>query len=215
MRHYFSCILLISAALVLCACSDSNTQQSATAVTGDLTANQEENEGGDSDSAEEEPASEEEYAEGTQDLSVHGTEVSTQFYTLYLPEEWEGNVTYRYFQFPQDAIYRLDIYENSSAAATEGVGGRAASLLLTRSYGEETGLKSTEYLGLLKEDDGSFYYVLLDYPTQDQFTDATADAYDKIRSGMGQIKEWIEGKEGYTFEAGEPPKDEEEEKSED
>lgn len=206
--HMLTAGILLAAVTVFTGCGrDSRSQQSAQAVTSDLISDETEPDSGAPDSVEEETGKETavDYSDGTQDLIVSGGEVSTQFYTLTVPEEWTGQVTYRYFQLPENGEYRLEIFENTSAVATEGLGGLVAAILVRTSYGEETGLRSTEYLGRLYGEDGNFYYVLLENPTQEQFTEGSRTAYDGIRLGTQSMKSRITGRDGYSFETGAPP----------
>ena len=211
--HMFAAGILLAAAVVLAGCGrESRSQQSAQAVTSDLISDETEPDSGAQDSVKEDTGGEEpvDYTGGTQDLTVNDREVSTQFYTLTVPEEWIGQVTYRYYQLPENGEYRLEIFENTSAVATDGLGGRVAAILLKTSYGEETGLRSTEYLGRLHSENGSFFYVLLENPTQEQFTEGSRTAYDGIRLGTQSMKSRIEGRDGYSFETGSVPEENEE-----
>ena len=208
------CMTVCAASLTGCG-SDRKSQQSAQAVTSDLISDVTEPEGEESDSASASvTAKAVDYSEGTQDLRVNADTVGTQFYNVSVPEEWQGLVTYRYYQMPEDEVYKLEIYDNASAVATDGVGGLVASLILTRSYGEETTMKSTEYLGRLLHEGGDFYYLLIEYPPHEQYTEGSRTTYDSVLLGVRSMGSRIEGADSYTFEAGAPAQQSDETESE-
>ena len=208
------CLSVCAAFLTGCG-NDRKSQQSAQAVTSDLISDVTEPEGEGSDSASAAGTVQAvDYSEGTQDLHVNAEAVSTQFYTVSVPEEWQGLVTYRYYQMPEDEIYKLEIYDNASAVATDGVGGLVASLILTRSYGEETTMRSTEYLGRLRHEGGDFYYLLTEYPPHEQYTEGSRMTYDSVLLGVRSMGSRIEGTGSYTFEAGAPSQQPDETESE-
>ena len=135
--------------------------------------------------------------------------VCTQFFRLVPPEEWDGGVNYHYFQEPEAGRYALDIIENSSMAATDGVGGLVYSIVLYDTYTEERGMENSGYAGMLRGGDGSFYYVFLEFPAGKQYTDGTEEAYRRAADTKSWIAGNIEGRNGYTFEAGKEPENEE------
>ena len=64
--------------------------------------------------------------------------------------------------------------------------------------------------GLVRFHKISFFYVLLENPTQEQFTEGSRTAYDGIRLGTQSMKSRIEGRDGYSFETGSVPEENEE-----
>ena len=139
------------------------------------------------------------------DLFFEEGNVCTQFIRLTPPQEWDSGVSYHYFQEPDDGRYALDIIENSSMTATDGVGGFVYSIALYDSYTEERGMENSGYAGMLRGDDGSFYYVFLEFPTGKQYTEGTEEAYRRAADTKSWIAGNIEGRNGYTFEAGKEP----------
>ena len=107
------------------------------------------------DSEQEESEAEEPAA--STDLFFEEGDVCTQFFRLTPPEEWNSGVNYHYFQEPETGRYALDIIENSSMAATDGVGGFVYSIVLYDTYTEERGMENSGYAGMLRGGDGSFY----------------------------------------------------------
>ena len=89
--------------------------------------------------------------------------------------------------------------------ATDGTGGFVYSIALYDSYTEERGMENSGYAGMLRGEDGSFYYVFLEFPTGKQYTEGTEEACRRA----ADTKRWIagnkEGRNGYTFEAGKEP----------
>ncbi len=159
------------------------------------------------DSEQEEDEAEEPTASA--DLFFEEGSVCTQFFRLVPPEEWAGGVSYHYFQEPETGRYALDIIENSSMAATDGVGGFVYSIVLYDTYTEERGMENSGYAGMLRGSDGGFYYVFLEFPTGKQYTEGTEEAYRRAADTKSWIAGNIEGRNGYTFEAGKEPENEE------
>ena len=159
------------------------------------------------DSEQEESEAEEPAA--STDLFFEEGDVCTQFFRLTPPEEWNSGVNYHYFQEPETGRYALDIIENSSMAATDGVGGFVYSIVLYDTYTEERGMENSGYAGMLRGGDGSFYYVFLEFPAGKQYTDGTEEAYRRAADTKSWIAGNIEGRNGYTFEAGKEPENEE------
>ena len=159
------------------------------------------------DSEQEESEAEEPAA--STDLFFEEGDVCTQFFRLTPPEEWNSGVNYHYFQEPETGRYALDIIENSSMAATDGVGGFVCSIVLYDTYTEERGMENSGYAGMLRGGDGSFYYVFLEFPAGKQYTDGTEEAYRRAADTKSWIAGNIEGRNGYTFEAGKEPENEE------
>ena len=155
------------------------------------------------DSEQEENEAEEPAA--STDLFFEEGDVCTQFIRLTPPQEWDSGVSYHYFQEPNDGRYALDIIENSSMTATDGTRGFVYSIALYDSYTEERGMENSGYAGMLRGDDGSFYYVFLEFPTGKQYTEGTEEAYRRAADTKNWIAGNIEGRNGYTFEAGKEP----------
>ena len=194
----------ICLAAVLTCCGKDDKESSAQAgVTSDRGSAEYADADLETDSEEEETQQEEEQA--STDLFFEDGAVCTQFFRLILPEEWDGGVSYHYFQEPEAGRYALDIIENSSMTATEGVGGFVYSIALYETYPEERGMENSGYAGMLRSDEGSYYYVFLEFPTGTQYTEGSEEAYRRAADTKSWIAGNIEGRNGYTFEAGKEP----------
>ena len=139
------------------------------------------------------------------DLFSEDGDICTQFLRLTPPEEWGENVTYHYFQEPEIGRYGLDIVENGSMAATEGVGGRVFSIVLTGDCPEEPPGEAYDYLGILENEEDKLFYVALEYPKGTQYTEGSEESYKRILDTSDEISDRIEGRNGFTFETGEYP----------
>lgn len=155
------------------------------------------------DSEREETGQEERKA--AMDLFREDGDICTQFLRLTPPEEWEDNVTYHYFQEPEIGRYGLDIVENGSMAATEGVGGRVFSVVLAGECPEEPPGEKYDYLGTLENEEDKLFYVIIEYPEGTQFTEGSEESYKRILDASDGMTDRIEGRNGFTFKTGEYP----------
>ena len=155
------------------------------------------------DSEKEESAQEEPRA--SSDLFFEDGSVCTQYLRLTPPEEWGNGVSYHYFQEPESGRYALDIIENSSMIATDGIGGFLYSIVVYETYPEERGMENSGYVGMLNSEENGFCYVFLEFPDGTQYTEGTEEVYKTAADTGSRIAANIEGRNGYTFEAGKEP----------
>ena len=139
------------------------------------------------------------------DLFLEDGDVCTQFIRLTSYGEWEDEVTFHYFQDPENGRYVLDIVENSSMAATEGAGGLVFSVVLTQNCPEEPPGEDYDYLGTLEKEGGKLFHVLTEYPEGAQYTEGSEEAYRKILDAADGMNGRLEGRNGYKYKAGEYP----------
>ena len=193
----------VLAAMLVCCGSDDKGNNAGAAATSDQVSTEYADADLEKDSEQEEADQDE--VQASMDLFFEDGDVCTQFFRLILPEEWDGGVSYHYFQEPEAGRYALDIIENSSMTATEGVGGFVYSIALYETYPEERGMENSGYAGMLRSDEGSYYYVFLEFPTGTQYTEGSEEAYRRAADTKSWIAGNIEGRNGYTFEAGKEP----------
>ena len=193
----------VLAAMLVCCGSDDKGNNAGAAATSDQVSTEYADADLEKDSEQEEADQNE--VQASTDLFFEDGDVCTQFFRLILPEEWDGGVSYHYFQEPEAGRYALDIIENSSMTATEGVGGFVYSIALYETYPEERGMENSGYAGMLRSDEGSYYYVFLEFPTGTQYTEGSEEAYRRAADTKSWIAGNIEGRNGYTFEAGKEP----------
>lgn len=194
----------IGLALVLTCCGRDNKDNSAeTAASSDQEADGTADAQLGTDSEKEEAQPEE--ARASADLYFEDGDVCTQFLRLTPPGEWENGVGYHYFQEPESGRYALDIVEDTSMRATDGVGGLLYSIVVYETYPEERGMENSGYVGMLNSENGGFCYVFLEFPEGTQYTESTQEIYRMAADTGSGIAANIEGRNGYTFEAGKEP----------
>lgn len=194
--------LCLTAALTCCG-RDNKDNSSETAASYDLEAAETARDQLGTDSDREESEKEEERA--STDLFFEDGDACTQFLRLSPAQEWENGVSYHYFQEPESGRYALDIVENSSMKATDGVGGLVYSIVVYETYPEERGMENSGYVGMLNSEENGFRYVFLEFPEGKQYTEATEEAYRMAADTGSGIGANIEGRNGYIFEAGKEP----------
>lgn len=190
--------------LITAGCSKAGRTESAeNSVTSDITAA----ETADVD-LEQDPEIGESQAEevrASTDLFFEDGAVCTQYLRLAPPQGWEGHVTYHYFQEPDTGRYALDVIENESMTATEGVGGALLSIAVYETYPEERGMENASYLGMLSSDDGRYFYVFMEHFPGAEYTEGTEETYVNAMAAADSIAGNIEGRNGFSFEAGKEP----------
>jgi len=193
---------MLCSAVLMTGCSGNSpkTGNTENGSTGEETAAEIESEDLDEDTAGEETEPEHETA--PRDLVIDGSDIYTQFFHLSAPEEWEQNVSCHYFQDPEQNRYALDIVEYNSMIATEGTGGLVYSIVLYEKYEEERGMESSKYLGMLKNEEGRFLYVFLEYPRNAGDPGSAEGARRMILDFEDQIPEHLEGRNGFDFTSG-------------
>ena len=196
----------VLAALLICCGKDDQSNNAGEAGTSDRIVSEHADTDLEEDSEQEEDEAEEPTA--STDLFFDEGDVCTQYFRLTPPEEWENGAAYHYFQEPESGRYALDIIESSSMTATDGVGGFVYSIVLYDTYPEERGMENSGYAGMLRSSDSSFYYVFLEFPSGKQYTEGTEEAYRTAADTKSWIAGNIEGRNGYTFEAGKEPENE-------
>ena len=92
-----------------------------------------------------------------------------------------------------------------SMHATEGIGGLIYSIVVNETYPEERGMENSGYVGMLRSEEKGFCYVFLEYPEGTQYTEATEETYKAAADTGSGIAANIEGRNGYSFEAGKEP----------
>ena len=197
-------IAVICLAVILTCCGSDDKENSAeTASSSDQVSAETADARLGTDSEKEE--SEQEEPKASSDLFFEDGGVCTQFLRLTPPGEWENGVSYHYFQEPEFGRYALDIVEDSSMKATDGVGGLLYSIVVYETYPEERGMENSAYVGMLNSEENGFCYVFLEFPEGTQYTEATEEVYRMAADTGSGIAANIEGRNGYTFEAGKEP----------
>lgn len=105
------------------------------------------------------------------------TVISTRYYTVTLPENWENNCVYEITN-PENGTYTLDLYEKT--AHKQMGAGKLCSIMLfpadDKSYKE---FPDCKLLAVLDTAEGSYAAVAL-FPTDVQFNKDTAEDYSAL-----------------------------------
>lgn len=113
--------------------------------------------------------------EGPQDGTARTT-INTQYYTISVPKNWEGNFTYELDYQPQGG-YFLGFYELKDH---QDFGGGTVMTIGLYPTGEDYSyLPDYREFGALMTPSGEFSVVIL-YPTDFQYTTANAEIYEKM-----------------------------------
>ena len=139
------------------------------------------------------------------DLFMEDGEICTQFLKLAVPGEWEGNVTFHYFQEPEQGRYELAVMENVRMAATEGAGGRIFSVVLTRDCPEKPPGEDYYYLGTVIKEGEEPFHVIMEYPEDARSFDGNGEQGIRILDTGDEVAGLLKGRNGYTYESGEYP----------
>ena len=130
------------------------------------------------------------------DEEKKGIYIDTNYFTVTLPDDWEGLYDYEIISGEMDNEYSVVFYEKESHKEIEG--GFVFGISLYEEGVDYTYLPSYEELGILKTDNQTFN-VLVEYPTDVQFTEDTSDHYHALTEDTEEVINSIQAKEGCTF----------------
>ena len=132
--------------------------------------------------------------EGPQDGSAR-TAIDTQFYSVSVPKDWEGNYTYELDYQPQGG-YFLAFYELKDH---QSFGGGTVMTIGLYPEGEDYSyLPDYKQYGTLTTPDGSYHIVIL-YPTDFQYTTENASVYEKMADQIPNVLDTIKASDGCTI----------------
>lgn len=132
--------------------------------------------------------------EGPQDGSAR-TAIDTQFYSVSVPKDWEGNYTYELDYQPQGG-YFLAFYELKDH---QSFGGGTVMTIGLYPEGEDYSyLPDYKQYGTLTTPDGSYHIVIL-YPTDFQYTTENASVYEKMADQIPDVLDTIKASDGCTI----------------
>lgn len=120
----------------------------------------------------------------------------TKYYTLTLPDEWK-DLDFWEIRSISNGLYATNFYEKQSHEEIEG--GFLFGITLYLEDEDYSYLPNYDILGTLKVDQKK-YTVLVEYPTDVQFTEETSDAYHELSKDMDDILQTFQARDGYTFE---------------
>ena len=132
--------------------------------------------------------------EGPQDGSAR-IAIDTQFYSVSVPKDWEGNYTYELDYQPQGG-YFLAFYELKDH---QSFGGGTVMTIGLYPEGEDYSyLPDYKQYGTLTTPDGSYHIVIL-YPTDFQYTTENASVYEKMADQIPDVLDTIKASDGCTI----------------
>lgn len=125
----------------------------------------------------------------------NSTIISTDYFTVEVPESWEG--LYEYQIFNEEVYgYSLVLFEKESYHSMNA--GHLMSISLYLDSEDYTYLPSYDYLGTLETGD-KVYNVLVEYPTDVQFEQEYADEYQYLSKDMDDIIKTIMPRNGSIY----------------
>lgn len=122
--------------------------------------------------------------------------IDTDYFTLTVPESWRGLFEYEIYPDSESYAYTVNLYETNSHQ--EMMGGFLFGISLYEEDEDISYLPSYETIGLL-EAKGQTYQVIVEYPTDVQFSDDTAANYRKLSKDMDDVIASLKVKEGCTL----------------
>ena len=103
--------------------------------------------------------------------------VETKYYTVTLPESWGESCVYEVFPADEEGPDALVLYEKESHNTEYG--GHLCTILLIPHGEDYSYYPAYEWVGVLETPEGDLDIVVL-YPTDVQFSEDTADAYNRL-----------------------------------
>ena len=120
---------------------------------------------------------------------VSPTVISTRYYTLTLPASWSNRCSYEIYE-RNDGTYNLNLFEVTSLEACGG--GLLCSLsLFTAGDDSYLDIPAHQLLATLDTPEGSFSVIAI-FPTDVQYTDRTAAAYQAMYSELKDVLRTIQ-----------------------
>ena len=121
---------------------------------------------------------------------------TTKYYTLDFPISWENKYSYDVIDTAEDS-YSLEVYHTKSHEQNNG--GIFFCVNLISVSDEVPAYPSALYLGDLKINNESSFYVYAIFPTDAQFTTSTAKEYQAMHNDVYDILGSLKGCEGAEF----------------
>ena len=129
-------------------------------------------------------------------IQIQENVVDTKYYTVMVPEDWKDLYEWMMYSATNNQ-YTLGFYEKESHAEIEG--GFLFGISLYLDDEDYSYLPSYDILGTLKVENQSFT-VIVEYPTDVQFTEDTANAYHQLSDDIDKVLKSFQAKNGCTFE---------------
>lgn len=124
------------------------------------------------------------------------TIINTEYFTVKVPKKWNGSYIYEVYPDSESYAYTINFYEIESRQEMDG--GFLFGISLYDEDEDISYLPSYEEIGML-EAEKQTYQVIVEYPTDVQFTDDTAKNYNKLCQDVDNIIQSIKAKDGCTL----------------
>ncbi len=136
------------------------------------------------------------------DSSMGENSISTQFFTLTLPESYEGGFSYHYFQDVENETYSLQVCERTSEEA--GTGGILFTITVQSEEPDYLDAVPCKSLGNLVSEDEKVYHAVLLYPSDVQFDESTEAKYTELYNQIDSVIAGFSAAEGYSLRESAP-----------
>ena len=123
-------------------------------------------------------------------------DVTTQYYTLRIPDSWENDCFYEIYE-REDYSYALNFYDKASH--NEMGGGWLFSIVLLTEVEEYSNYPEYDVLGSLEVYRIGSYNIIATYPSDVQFSEKTARKYSELSSVVPDIIKTISFSDNCTF----------------
>jgi uncharacterized protein YceK len=121
--------------------------------------------------------------------------IQTKYYQVKIPAEWKDLCEYDVVDL-ETTLYALDFYEKESLEAMDT--GFLFGIVLYEKESDYKDLPSYEKIGELTVDNQT-YHVIVEEPTDVQFTDDASKNYHMLLNGEKTVLDSIQANEGYTY----------------
>ena len=124
------------------------------------------------------------------------TTINTEYFTVEVPKKWKGAYAYEVYPDSESYAYTINFYEIESRQEMDG--GFLFGISLYDEDEDISYLPSYEEIGMLKVEEQT-YQVIVEYPTDVQFSDDTAKSYNQLCQDVDNIIQSIKAKDGCTL----------------
>lgn len=125
-----------------------------------------------------------------------GEKINTKFFSIMIPEKWHDLYEYEIYPDSGNQIYTIEFYEKTSRQDING--GYLFGISLYQENEDLYDLPSFELLGKL-EVNQDVYQVVVEYPTDVQYTEKATKTYRNLAQDIDDILSTIEANDNYSF----------------
>ncbi|MGN1182501.1 MAG: hypothetical protein ACI4SR_05785 [Faecalibacillus sp.] len=125
-----------------------------------------------------------------------GEKIDTNYFTIMIPEKWQDLYEYEIYPDSESHTYAIEFYEKTSRQEING--GYLFGISLYQENENLYDLPSFKLLGNL-EVDQDIYQVVVEYPTDVQYTEKAEKNYRNLAQDIDDILDTIQAKDNYSF----------------